>query len=304
MGRPPSRYQRTANGITSGGTRKPETPTDLPRTGPDEHDASAQPHHDPDGIRQRNGARPNASVGRGEGAGATSSLRLSARCTSRLRCLAPWVAASGVAVLGAAALEAAGLTGFERFIGPLPGPLTVASAGAAGLGALTFLETRGFWRCSTSSTTLRGIVVAGAATVPLAAVAIGVDAAIGFPSDTNVAWPEAWLLYPVIAVVAEAAFHLLPLSGLVWLTRSRFDDLRVTGRTWVLILTAATVEPVAQVVLRSALLPFVVPHVFLIGVGELLLLRRFGYVPMVAFRVFYYLAWHVLWGQARLGLLS
>jgi hypothetical protein len=35
----------------------------------------------------------------------------------------------------------------------------------------------------------------------------------------------------------------------------------------------------------------------------MLLLRRFGYVPMVAFRLFYYLAWHVLWGQARLGLL-
>ena len=223
--------------------------------------------------------------------------------TARLRCFAPWVAASGAAVLGAAALEAADSSSLERFVGSLPGPLVAAAAGATAFGALAFLERRGFWRCASRATTLRGIGLAGAATVPFAAVAIGVDAAVGFPSDTNVAWPQAWLLYPVIAVVAEAAFHLLPLSGLVWLTRSRFDDLRLDERTWVLVLTAAAVEPVAQALLRSALLPFVVPHVFLIGVVELLLLRRFGYVPMVAFRLFYYLAWHVLWGEARLALL-
>lgn len=222
---------------------------------------------------------------------------------ARRRCLAPWLAVSGAAVLGAATLAATGSSGLERFVGGLPGPVAVAAAGAAGLGALTFLKRRGFWSCSTRATMLRGVGVAGAAALPLAAVAIGVDAAVGFPSDTNVAWPQAWVVYPVVAVVAETAFHLLPLSALVWLSRSRFDDLRLTERTWALVLTAALVEPVAQAVLGSGLLPFVVPHVFLIGVVELLLLRRFGYVPMVAFRLLYYLAWHVLWGHARLGLL-
>ena len=232
-----------------------------------------------------------------------SSLRLSTFGTARLRCLAPWVAVSGAAVLGAAALQAAGSSDVERFVGRLPGPVVVTAASAAGLWALAFLESRQFWRCSTRATTARGIGVAGAATLPFVAVAIGVDTAVGFPSDTNVAWPEAWVLYPAIAVVAEAALHLLPLSGLVWLTRSHFYDVRFNGRTWVLVLTVAATEPVAQAVLKSALLPFVVPHVFLIGVAELLLLRRFGYVPMVAFRLFYYLAWHVLWGEARLALL-
>lgn len=206
-------------------------------------------------------------------------------------------------MLGAVAIEAAGLSGFERFLGPVRGPVVAATAGVAGLGALAFLERRGFWRCGSTASTVRGICVAGAATVPFAAVAIGVDIVIGFPSDTNVAWPEAWLLYPAIAALAEAAFHLLPLSGLVWLTGSRFDDLRFNRRAWVLVLAVAAVEPVAQAILRSALLPFVVPHVFLFGVAQLLLLRRFGYVPMVALRLFYYLVWHVLWGEARLGLL-
>jgi hypothetical protein len=210
---------------------------------------------------------------------------------------------SGAAVLGAATLWATGSPALERFVGPLPGPIVVASAGAAGLGALAFLERRGFWRCCTRATTIRGIGVAVAATLPFAVVAIGVDTAVGFPRDTNVAWPQAWIVYPVIAVVAEAAFHLLPVSGLVWLTRSRFTDSGLDGPAIGLVLAAAAVEPAAQAALGSALLPFVVPHVLLIGVGQLLLLRYFGYVPMVAFRLSYYLAWHVLWGDARLRLL-
>ena len=230
-------------------------------------------------------------------------LRWSPQGEARLRCLAPWAALSGAAVLGAATLATTGSSSVERFVGPIPVPIVAAAAGVAGIGALAFLERRGFWRCSTGATTARGVVIAGAAAAPFAAAAIGVDVAVGFPADTNVAWPQAWAVYPVIAVVAEAALHLVPLGGLVWLTRSRFDDQRLTARTWALVLATAAVEPAVQVVLGSALWAFVVPHVFVIGVVELLLLRRFGYVPMVAFRFVYYLAWHVLWGQARLELL-
>ena len=220
-----------------------------------------------------------------------------------LRSYAPWVAVSGVATLGAAALEATGFHGLQRFLGPLPPVITVGTAGAAGLGALMFLENRGFWRSNTNSETVRGIVVATAVAIPFAAVAIGVDVARGFPRDTNLEWPEAWLAYLAIAVTAETAFHLLPLTGVVWLTRSHFTDLRLDGRAWTLILTTAAVEPVAQVALGSAQRAFVVPHVFVIGVVQLLLLRRYGYLSMLCFRVSYYLIWHVLWGRARLALL-
>lgn len=221
----------------------------------------------------------------------------------RLRSYAPWIAVSGAATLGAVALEAKGFHGLNRFLGPLPPVVTVATAGVAGLGALVFLENRGFWRCGTSSETVRGIAVAVAAAVPLSAIAIGVDVTRGFPKDTNLEWPEAWLAYLAIAVMAETAFHLLPLAGLVWLTRSHFTDLRLDGRVWTLVLTTAAVEPAAQVALGSAQPAFVVPHVFIIGVVQLLLLRRFGYLPMLSFRLSYYLIWHVLWGRARLALL-
>lgn len=48
-------------------------------------------------------------------------------------------------------------------------------------GPLAFLQRRGFFRCSTWATTLRGVVVAATATVPFAAAAIGMDAAVGLP---------------------------------------------------------------------------------------------------------------------------
>ena len=203
----------------------------------------------------------------------------------------------------AGTLQLAQPTVFERFLGPLPPAVTTAVLGAVGLAALVFLERRGFWRRGSASRTIRGLIVATLATLPFAAIAIVVDVAVGFPRDMNVAWPEAWLLYPAMAVVAESVFHLLPLAALVWLTGSWFAGRRVDRRVATLIVLTALVEPFAQVLLGSALPIFTAGHVFLIGVVQLLLLRRYGYLPMLWFRLGYYLLWHILWGEARLALL-
>ncbi len=233
----------------------------------------------------------------------TTRSGLSGRCVAGRWRYAPWLAVSAAATAGAAVLRLSGTGGFERFLGPLPPVLTVAAAGALGIAALRYLEARGFWRAASCSRIARGLVVATVATLPFAAVAIGVDVRVGFPQGTNVAWPEAWLLYPSIAVVAETAFHLLPLAGLTWVSRWQLTGRGLSPPVWSLILATAAVEPVSQVVLRSALPAFVVPQVYAIGVVQLLLLRRYGYVPMLWFRLCYYLLWHVLWGAARLELL-
>ena len=215
----------------------------------------------------------------------------------------PWLIVSAVSTAAAGAFVRSGATDFERFLGPLPATVTVAAAGAIGLGALAFLETRGFWRHACGARVMRGLVVATTAAVPFAAVAIGADLAAGFPHDTNVVWPGAWLFYAAILPVAETIFHLLPLALTMAVSGSWLKGRAIDRRTFGLMLPTAAVEPAAQVALGSALPAFVVSHVFVFGLVQLTLLRRYGYLPMLWFRVCYYLLWHVLWGEARLQLL-
>ena len=231
-------------------------------------------------------------------------MSLIGRPLSARRVYLPWVAVAAVASASAGLLQLAGSTSdLERYLGPLPPAATMAAVGAAGLGALVLLERRGYWRRACESRTLRGLAVATAATLPFAAAAIAVDMLVGFPEDTNVRWPAAWLFYPVIAVAAETVFHLLPLAGLTWLSGIRLRGRGLDRRAAALMVPTAAVEPAAQVLLGSALPLFVLPHVFVFGLVQLILLRRYGYVPMLWFRVCYYLLWHVLWGGARLPLL-
>lgn len=215
----------------------------------------------------------------------------------------PWLLASAGATAAAGLLSLSGSTAFERFLGPLPPVLTVAGAGFVGLGALARLEACGYWRRAGRARTVRGLVVATAAAVPFAALAIGADRLAGFPRDTNVAWPDAWLFYPSVAVVVESLLHLAPLAALAWLSGYRSAGRRFDRPTVVLALAVAAVEPVVQLALRTALPGFTFLHVYAIGVVQLLLLRRYGYVPMLWFRLSYYLLWHLLWGAARLPLL-
>ncbi len=215
----------------------------------------------------------------------------------------PWVAVSVAATASAALLRLSDEGSFDRFLGGLPPALVVAVAGVAGLGALERLERRGFWRRACRAQTVQGLAVASVALLPFAAAAIAADLSAGFPRDTNVPWPNAWLLYPSVALVAESAFHLLPLAGLAWATGSRFRGRRVDRRTVALVLPVAAVEPVVQIALGTGLPAFTVVHVYAFGVVQLLLLRRYGYLPMLWFRLGYYLLWHILWGAARLELL-
>jgi hypothetical protein len=48
---------------------------------------------------------------------------------------------------------------------------------------------------------------------------------------------------------------------------------------------------------------FVGAHVWLINIAQLLVFRRYGFVPMYSLRLAYYLIWHIIWGHARLRLM-
>jgi hypothetical protein len=142
----------------------------------------------------------------------------------------PWVIAACGAVVAAAVLRATGPSGFERFLGPLPPVLTVAAAGAVGFGTLRFLEERGYWATKRATRMGRSLALATVIAFPFAAAAILVDVAVGFPEDINIAWPRSLLFYPAIALVAETAFHLVPLAAAMWLGRVRLEDGGSAGR--------------------------------------------------------------------------
>jgi hypothetical protein len=48
---------------------------------------------------------------------------------------------------------------------------------------------------------------------------------------------------------------------------------------------------------------YVFLNVWVINMVQLALFKRYDFVSMYAFRLMYYLLWHIAWGHARLGLL-
>jgi hypothetical protein len=76
---------------------------------------------------------------------------------------------------------------------------------------------------------------------------------------------------------------------------------------WLSMLLVSVLEPVYQLVASPPssqhsgwAAAFVALLVFLINLVQLLIFRRFGFVSMYAFRLAYYLIWHIAWGHIRL----
>lgn len=192
---------------------------------------------------------------------------------------------------------------FATYFGQFPPILIVAVAALAGAVSLRFLEYRGWWSARPPNEIRHGVLLSTVAALGFAAVAVAADVWFGFPQDLNVPWPDAVLFYPSIAFVAEFAFHMLPLTLLVAVMGWRFTRSGFNRRVWTGIIVVAAIEAGFQIVVGSSLRFFVAPHLVAIGIYELLVFRRFGYIPMIWFRLAYYLSWHVIWGSARLDLL-
>ncbi len=191
---------------------------------------------------------------------------------------------------------------FRRFFGPVPPATVFVISAAAGSASLRTLSTRG-WPATRDRRTSH-VCRSTVAGIAFATIPVAVDARwIHFPRDMNVAWPHSVLFYPAVAFVAEVAFHLLPLVLVVTVRGS--TAARVGG-------VAATIAGVAWVealfhtldALRGReprLAAVVAPLLAAVGAYELVLFRRYGFAAMYAFRLGYYLLWHVLWGHARLS---
>lgn len=209
-----------------------------------------------------------------------------------------------VALVGAAVLRNVDDAGFERFIGGVSPVLAVAVAGAAGIGALTTLDSAGWVGTDPSR---KGFARSSLLAIGLGAAIILADSALGFGEGINVTWPASLLFYPVMAFIAEVAFHLVPLALIV-----------VVSSRWSLRGAAATVGPIAAVALIEAvyqvlgsatagvsrwLLAYLLVHMVAFAIAGLTALRGYGFGAMMWLRLVYYAIWHVAWGVLRLELL-
>lgn len=205
-----------------------------------------------------------------------------------------------VTVAVAALVRGSRVSALEGILGGLD-PLVVAlTACVLGLPALRVARGRG-WIATDSEkppTRLRIPLLGALLTVP----AIVLDLLGAFPEDMNIPLPEGLLAYPAIAVVAEFAFHVIPLGVLALLWRREG-----LGRN-LLVASVALPEPLLQVAWGTGHSPvwanaLVGAHLLLFNLIGLLLLRRHGFLSAYLLRLGYYGVWHVAWGQMRLGIL-
>lgn len=196
---------------------------------------------------------------------------------------------------------------FDRFLGPVSPLLVIAVASLSGAASLRLLTSRG-WSASGTGDVRNGLMWSLVAAAVFVCFAIAADSSSGFAEDMNVRWPSSLLFYPTMAFVAEVVLHVIPLAAITLLMRWRYDGIGADRRAWTAIGLVALAETVFQTVdaavgANPALAWFVAPHLFAIGVFELVMFRRYGFVVMAAFRLIYYLFWHIVWGYIRLELL-
>jgi hypothetical protein len=196
---------------------------------------------------------------------------------------------------------------FRRFYGE-PNPIAVLVVTALiGGASLWFLQVRYGFSLFGGGTTLRGMAVSAGFATLLAIAIVVADFIIRYPQDLNVPVPQALLFYPAIGFVAEIIFHILPLALLLFILSplvGRLGRERVIGLSVVLV---AIFEPTFQVLLERKALTwgsaYTWFHVFAIAILQLHVFRRFDFMSMYSFRLFYYAYWHILWGVIRLKVL-
>lgn len=128
----------------------------------------------------------------------------------------------------------------------------------------------------------------------------------GFERGINAPPPDAFLFYPSIALVAEFVFHIAPLT--VAAIPAFFIHRAERALKFCGLGAAVAIEPILQVVWGAEISPgwanaYVGVHLLAFNVVGVYLLRRFGILRVLLYRLSYYLVWHILWGYIRLDLL-
>ena len=211
---------------------------------------------------------------------------------------------------GVVSLVAVGCTGilslsqgggrlYEPYFGSIPPLLALAVAALVGSASLSLLSSRGWFEIY-SSRTVRGVGVAAAIATPFVVWQICADLFVThFPKDINVPLPQSLLFYPAIGYVVEIVLHALPLALLLALLERFMTKANTAIVIGLCIVLVSSLEPVL-VHLRMGASAYVGVFVCVFTLVELYVFRRYDFISMSAFRLVYYLGWHVAWGDLRL----
>ena len=211
---------------------------------------------------------------------------------------------------GVLSLVAAGCTGilvlspggallFEPYFGRLPPVVAIAVTALVGCASLTLLRVRSRFEIY-SSRSVRGVGVAAALATLFAMWQVCADLFVTrFPRDINVPPPQSLLFYPAIGYVVEIVFHALPLALLLALLGRVATKAHPAIVIWPCFIVVSSLEPVL-VHMRMGSATYVGVFVFVFTLVELYVFRRYDFISMSAFRLVYYLWWHVAWGYLRL----
>jgi hypothetical protein len=197
---------------------------------------------------------------------------------------------------------------FQRFVGranPLAIALLLTAMGFILLSSLLFKN----WFAIYKRENLKELKRLSALAALLGSIMVMVDVNVVFPADLNVLFPVSLLFYPSIDFFAQILFHVLPLTLLLIILTSIFKKIGSERIIWFGIFAVALIEPVYQTVMAYSspqplwVMGYVGLHVFAINLCELVIFKRYDFVSMYAFRLVYYLIWHIGWGYIRLQLL-
>ncbi len=212
---------------------------------------------------------------------------------------------SVAAVLATLVLVMFGRPAFGRFIGAV-NPVVAVVAVSLILAAITPAALGKGIFTIVGKDTARGVLVSASIAALFGLFIVMVDVNVVLPRGLNVAYPESILLYPVIGYGVEILFHALPFFAVALVIGSRIER---PAFLWSAIALIAALEPAFQAVAGfTSVYPawvtaLVSLHIFAINVCQLAVFRRYDFVSMYAFRIVYYLFWHIGWGHFRLQIL-
>ncbi len=187
--------------------------------------------------------------------------------------------------------------------------LAVLIISIPGILSLYILDSRGWFHIFRRNNVIPGIIYSLLVSPIFAVVAISFDFLFGFPADINVLFPESLFFYPGMAYIVEMAFHAIPLTALMLITSIYFDFPRSRQQAYLCIYLVCLIEPAYQLDFTSSegsgyvfqILLFI--HLFMFNMVQMYLFRRFDFITMYLFRILFYIQWHVIWGELRLGIL-